>query len=255
MKKLFASLLESRRLYKEFKKTNKIYKVFRYSATGIFGIYALILIFPQILFAHQTNHQNLHVHSRLRPNENAIIEILKSADEKLSRSPIYDKSSPQNIFLTESHPFYKFFTLSAYSFGSTMPYVGNVRINKTDIEKDLVIRNTEKPDRRSLSGVIAHEVTHNQISKKYGLVKYMRIPRWKDEGYAEYIAGETTLSFEEGVKLWKANDNSPHLVYFKYHQIVKFLLETENVSVSDLFEKEFDVKELEQKVFKRVCQN
>ncbi|MGI9055940.1 MAG: hypothetical protein ACR2F2_09085 [Pyrinomonadaceae bacterium] len=157
--------------------------------------------------------------------------------------------------MTESHGLYKFFTLSDYSFASTIPMVGHIRINKADIEKDLVLRNTEEPNKRSLSGVIAHEITHNQISQKYGLARYIRIPTWKDEGYSEYVAGETTLSFEEGVKLWKSDKNSLYLDYFKYHQMVKYLLEVEKISVEDLFEKDFNEKELEQKVFNKICQN
>ena len=249
MKKLFALLLESRRKFKEFKKTNKPYKVARYSFSAIGIIYLSILLFPQIIFGHQVSHNNLNVYAWNELNKEGIARVLKSAEERLAKSPIYDENSNQRIFMTESHGLYQFFTISDYSFASTIPVIEHIRINKTNIDEDLVLRNTEMPNKRSLSGVIAHEVTHNQISRKYGLAKYIKIPTWKDEGYSEYIAGETTLSFEEGVKLWKEKgEDSPHLAYFKYHQMVKYLLEVEKISVADLFEKAFDQNELEQKV-------
>ena len=255
MKKTFASIFKIYRVYKEFKKTKKPYKVIRYSFSGIAVIYLSILMFPQILFAHQVKHKNLDVYAWNGLNKENVTKVLESAESRLMKSPIYDKDANQRVFLTESHGLYKFFTISDYSFASTIPVIENIRINKTNIDEDLVLRNTKEPNKRSLSGVIAHEVMHNQISRKYGLATYLRIPTWKDEGYSEYIAGETTLSFEEGVKLWKEDEKSPHLAYFKYHQMVKYLLEIEKISVEDLFEKDFDQEELEQKIYKKICQN
>ena len=170
--------------------------------------------------------ENSELRDVLKIDEEKIEKVLKSAESKLVKSPIYNENVRQKIFMTESHGLYRFFVLSNYSFASTIPVIENIRVNKSRIEDDLVLRNTEEPNKRSLSGVIAHEVTHNQISRKFGLAKYRTIPTWKDEGYSEYIAGETTLSFDEGVKLWKEGESdSPHLAYFKYHQMVKYLLE------------------------------
>jgi hypothetical protein len=82
------------------------------------------------------------------------------------------------------------------------------------------------------------------------------MPDWKEEGYCEYVAGETTLSFEEGVRRWKENPaEDSKYAYFKYHQMVKYLLDDEKISVEDLFNRDFDLKELEAKVFAKICQN
>ena len=254
MKKLFASILKIYQEYKKFKKTNKPYKIIRYAFSGIGIVYLSILLFPQIIFGHQASHKNLDVYAWNDLNKEDVVKVLESADRRLAKSAFYNESVKQKVFMTESHGLYKFFTISNYSFASTIPVIENIRINKTNIEKDLVLRNTEMPNQRSLSGVIAHEITHNQISRKYGLTTYLKIPTWKDEGYSEYIAGETTLSFEEGVKLWKSDNKSPHLAYFKYHQMVKYLLEVEKIAVEDLFENDFNVEELETKVFAQIYQ-
>jgi hypothetical protein len=99
--------------------------------------------------------------------------------------------------------------------------------------------------------VIAHEVTHNSIRKRFGLVNsFTSLPNWKDEGYCEYVAGETTISYEEGVRRWKANpDDHATYAYFKYHQMVRYLLDVEKISVEELFSRDFNEKELEAKVF------
>jgi hypothetical protein len=75
------------------------------------------------------------------------------------------------------------------------------------------------------------------------------MPTWKKEGYAEYVAGESTLSYETGVKMWKDNPkDGTGYQYFKYHMLVKYLLEQEKISVDDLFNRDFDVAALEEKV-------
>lgn len=83
----------------------------------------------------------------------------------------------------------------------------------------------------------------------------MMTPIWKDEGYCEYIAGETTLSFDEGLRLWKENPNdSSRYDYFKYHQMVKYLLQKERISIEELFTKNFDEKELGEKTLASISQ-
>jgi hypothetical protein len=100
-----------------------------------------------------------------------------------------------------------------------------------------------------LSGVIAHEITHLLIKKKFGYWRNLTMPAWKKEGYAEYIAGGSTLPYETGVKMWKENpkDGTGYL-YFKYFMLVKYLIEHEKLSVEDVFNRDFDLQSLEHKV-------
>lgn len=250
--KIINSTFNAYRKYRKFSKTNKTYKAVSYSVMTILITYCLLLIFPQFLFAHEVSHRNFNVYSRQPLDEN-IVRVLDSAEARLIKSPIYNKDLPENILLADSFGFYKFLTLKSSSLGSTIPVLGHSRINKSDISNDLVFRNTTEPNKRSLSGVIAHETMHNQLREYFGLAKYLKIPSWKDEGYCEYIAGETTLSFEEGTKLWKENPNdSSKYDYFKYHQMVKYLLDDEKISVEELFNRNFDEKELATKTFEKI---
>ena len=71
------------------------------------------------------------------------------------------------------------------------------------------------------------------------------------KGYAEYVAGGSTLTFETGVKMWKANpQDGTGYQYFKYYMLVKYLLEHDKLSVDDLFNREVDVQSLEEKVLR-----
>jgi len=51
------------------------------------------------------------------------------------------------------------------------------------------------------------------------------------------------------VPRWKANPkNDTGYQYFKYYSMVKYLLDTEKLSVDELFNRDFDRSELEAKV-------
>lgn len=252
MKTILSAIFNPYRKYRAFAKRNKTYKIINYSFSSIFGIYALLLIFPQFLYGHEISHKNFKVYSREPIGEN-IFRVLDSAEARLMESPIYNKDLRENLLFADSFGFYKFQTLSGRSMGSTIPLIGHSRINKSDIDNDLVFRDGEPPNRRSLSGVIVHETMHNQIRVYFGTIKYYSIPTWKDEGYCEYVAGETTLSYEEGKKLWRENpDDDSKYAYFKYHQMVRYLLDVEKMSVERLFSQKFDQKELEAKVYEFV---
>src|SRR5262249_21942286 len=126
---------------------------------------------------------------------------------------------------------------------------GNVFVNKTDVAHDLVLRDAPANRERSLSGVIAHEVTHLLVRKKVGYLKNLLLPTWKREGYAEYVAGGTLLDRETGVGRWKQRpSNSAGYSYFKYYMLVKSLIDDKKLSVEDVFARDFAVHPLEQEV-------
>jgi hypothetical protein len=147
---------------------------------------------------------------------------------------------------------YAFLSHKAFrSFANSLPFINNIFINKSVVADDLVFLNRREHNKRSLSGVIAHEVTHLFIRKKVGTLRASLMPTWKNEGYCEYIAGDSTITLEEGVKLWKENPNDDSKYkYIKYHLMVKYLLETENLSIEEVFNRDIDIKDLERKVFR-----
>ena len=137
---------------------------------------------------------------------------------------------------------YNLLSHKAYnSFANSVPFVNNVFINKTDIAADRVFIRRSYNDSRSLSGVLAHEVAHLFIRKRYGTVTSMLMPTWKNEGYCEYIAGDTTIPFEEGLRLWRENPaDDTRYRYIKYQAMVTYLLEKEGMSADDLFTRDLD---------------
>ena len=187
-------------------KTGRWKRVYKIGSTvaAVVGVgYLVLLMFPQALFAYSTEHGSFRVYSR-EPIGVEMGTVLDKAEEKLKGSGIYDAGVRRDIYLTGSHAMYAFLSHKAYrSFANSVPFIDNIIINKTDPRSDRVIMNrasTSGSNTRSLSGVIAHETAHLFIRKRYGTIAAALMPTWKNEGYCEYIAGDTTITLEEGIR-------------------------------------------------------
>jgi len=209
------------------------------SALGV--AYVLLLYFPQPLFAYSTRYESFQVYSR-QPIQPELVAVLDSAEARLKTSPIYDASSTRYIYLTDSYGVYALLSHKAYkSFANSVPFIRNVFINKSDVAADRVFVNREVNNSRSLSGVIAHEITHLFIQKRFGTTNAVLTPTWKNEGYCEYVAGDSTITLEEGIRRWRENpSDDTGYRYIKYHLMVKHLIENEGMSVDDLFTQSLD---------------
>ena len=246
------TLINTYREYRAAVKKNKPYKIVRYTLLLIAAAFVFLLVYPQVLFAHEVRYKNFTVYSR-QPLAQDIYTVLDKVEAQLSASAINDTSVRPKIFLTNSQRLYSLLSLyvGSNSFGkgySLLP-TSNVFINEADVSRDLVFRKAATGSQRSLSGVISHEITHHLIRNKFGYVRNIMMPTWKKEGYCEYVAGGSTLDYETGVKMWKANpkDGTGYL-YFKYYLMVKHMLENEKLTVEEFFTRDIDAAALEAKV-------
>ena len=69
-----------------------------------------------------------------------------------------------------------------------MVLTGRTVLNRCDIANDLSWNDQPKFNRRPMHTVLAHESMHQIMRRKLGLLTYLRLPTWKNEGYCEYIA-------------------------------------------------------------------
>lgn len=254
MKPSLSSAIASYRQFRIAKANNRAYRITRNVALALAAALLLLLSFPQLLFAHETSYKNFKVYSR-QPLDQSINAVLDKAEARLATSPLNSDEVKPRLLLVDSFRLYKGFSLylGANSFAKGYPIIptSNIFINKCDPSRNLVFRDAASNSERSLSSVVAHEVTHLLIRKRFGYWRNVTMPAWKKEGYAEYVAGGSTLSYDEGVNKWKANPtDGTGYQYFKYYMLVKYLLEQEKVSVDDLFNRDFDLRTLEEKVLK-----
>jgi hypothetical protein len=213
--------------------------------------YFALLAYPQPLFAYSAQYENrFTVYSR-DPITDDVKQVVAHAEERLRKSPIYTADFDRRVYLAGGHGMYKFLSHKAYhSFAHSVPFLDNMIINRTDAAADKVFLDRPVRNSRSLSGVIAHEVAHLFIRQRYGTVKVMMMPTWKTEGYPEYVAGDSTMTLDEGLQLWRDNpaDDTGYR-YIKYTLMVKHLLENERLSVDDLFTSDMNETEVAARTF------
>lgn len=247
-----SSAFDAYRRYRAAKAQSKLYRTVRYLFFSLAAAYVLLLCFPQVLFAHEVTYKNFTVYSR-QPLDQNVYAMLDKVEARLATSEVNNTQVRPKIFLTNSQRLYSALSLymDANSFGKGFGLLptNNVFINEADVARDLVFRKAPAFNQRSLSEVVAHEVTHLLVREKFGYVKNVTMPAWKREGYAEYVSGGTTIDYATGANLWKANpQNDRGYQYFKYYMLVKYLLDHDKLTVDDLFNRNFDRAELERKV-------
>ena len=169
MNKKLSSALAAYRQYRAAKARSRVYRIARYLFVSIALAYFLLLIFPQVLFAHETSYRDAAVYSR-EPLDQNLQAVMDKAAARLATSEINTPEVQPKIFLTGSFSLYSFLSLyiGGNSFGKGYPLLPttNIFINKSDLAEDLVFRKAAANNERSLSGVIAHETTHFLIRKK-----------------------------------------------------------------------------------------
>ena len=234
----------------EIKAVTSRYLQYLLASVGL--AYLFLLFFPQVLFANEITHDTFTVYSRepLDPNIHAVLDKVEA---RLSASGIDDKGFNPRIFISDSHGLYALLSLYVGSNSFAKGYLAlptnNVFVNRCDVAHDLVFRDAPAYRERSLSGVIAHEVTHLFVREKFGYLRNLTLPEWKQEGYSEYVAGGTLLDDETGVRKWKENPaDSSGYRYFKDYMLVKYLIDVKKMSVEELFNRDFDVASLEKEV-------
>ncbi len=214
-------------------------------------IFIIFIIFPNLSFyRHQVNYEQFNIYSDTEINE-AIYKILDSVEEKLKTSEIYADDLNYRIFISSDFKPYSIFCPSLKdAFAATYPIINNIFISKTDIENNLVQRNADEDNVRSLSSVIIHEVTHKLIENEIGVKANRRLDIWKKEGYCEYVSVESKLDLKEGIKKVYSGSNSfsPAFSYLKYRIFVTYLLDIKGNSFQSLIKTEFDIGHLEKEL-------
>lgn len=232
------------------KKKNK--KLLSWTLSIMAIVYLIFLLFPQMLFANKFEYKNFTVyyHSE-KIDHKALSNVLDNSLQLLERSELFQENVKQKMFICNSYKEFAFFSLrSRKAFAVNHPLSQNIFLTTSDFDKNRIIRNDKMYNTRILSAVIAHETTHSLLENKLGTLKYKMLPSWKNEGYCDFIANESsykTINEKEAACNAEDETNSPSFTYFKYRMLTQFLFEKEGVTINEFLNKEYDLKLLERK--------
>ena len=223
----------------------KLARVIRYTASALAAAYVLLLVFPEVVFAERVVYKNFRVYSSQSIDRN-IYPILDRVQARLATSGIDDPHAVHRIFLCESPGLYRFFAPGkAGSFGVSYGLLNETFLAPSAVATDTITRSAPRHNTRSLSSVIAHELTHLLLARRFGVVRDFFTPSWKKEGFCEYVAGEPTLGRDEGIRLMReGRDNSSGpLSYFISYATMKYLIDVKGDSVERIFATDYPVKD------------
>ena len=191
-------------------------RLFSRSAIGIAIAYLVFLINPQVVFSHSLTHQNYTIHSD-HPLPAETFDVLKRADRLLQESEIFSRNDHHHIFLCNGPGWFRTFNpRGSDRLYATSHATGNIFIANGDPATDMAWKTSGTNIIRSLSGLIAHEVTHNLVRDHLGVLPQWRLPAWKNEGYAEYISIHGQKEYELAIAKdlpRTVKPNSIHPVY------------------------------------------
>lgn len=230
----------------------RIFSLKRISLILIASIFVFIAIiaYPQAYyFNDKIEYKNFRVYCDIKiPDQ--IYPILDEVDLLIRQSDCYDPHLKFNIFLRSDVNKYNLFPgqFPDGGFGQTISLIKNVFIYKSDCVTNTSY--THLGHTRTLSNVLAHELTHVLVENKWLLKSkseyfdknsLLEFGLWKEEGYAEYVAGGSSISLDDGLKMLN-NEVSiecvPQFEYFKYWLAVRHLILKKHMTFEEiLYEK------------------
>lgn len=171
---------------------------------------------PQLLaFPYRAESAIGPVRSERAIDAAALARVGDETRRLLSRSPISRPNDVRPIYLTQGGWRWRWLALSsAGSFAVTRLLTKAIVVNRSDLAADRVWNGRAVGGERHLGTVLAHEVTHGDIRHRYGLLRSARYPQWLVEGYAEHVAGESSLSADDVRRLEAAGTAHPALAYY-----------------------------------------
>lgn len=161
-----------------------------------------------------------------QPIEPRIQQILARSDGLLRASPINDPGIERKIVLTSGG--WRWRVLALNSSGSVAfrrPFSNVLILNRSDIVSDRVTNGAPVGGMRTISGTIAHETVHLLLAHHLGEFRAMRLPTWKQEGYADYIGGETSVDPRDEQRIRDKDPKSAVLRYYEGRRRVAAFLE------------------------------
>ena len=236
----------------------KTKKMFNWLLGGISFSYFLAIVFPSFLFANKLEYKSFSVHYHSNDiNTEELKLVLDKSESLLYNTELFKKGISQDIFICNGYSEFTFFALmSRKAFAVNYPIFQNIFISKSSVLQNYILRNGKENNKRTLSGVIAHETVHSLLENKLGLLKYKLLPSWKNEGYCDFIANESSFNEQKGLTNIcndEVNSESASFKYFKYRKITQYLFEERKITLEKFLNDDFEMEEINKNLKKKYC--
>jgi hypothetical protein len=226
---------------------------FRLMVTGmfLFGLLIIFILNPTILYANKTSLGNYSIYHNKPLNKN-FQTLLQQSNSIIKSSEIYNPELKIDICLKDGSA-YPGLIEKVLGRESISTFYNKVVFNAGEVDFD---NNYIKIDghKLNLTEMLAHVQVHCLEFKKYGLWKSNPIakhPKWKWEGYAEYIGRQHSAdkNLKDNIQKllqaervnnagWMMLADSTEIItaFFKYRLLIQYCLEIKKMSFMQLME-------------------
>lgn len=198
-------------------------------------LYAGLHVFPQALFAYSVTASGITIYSR-SPLPPEAASCAARAAELIKQSELAVPHRHERVFVCDAPWLFRLFHPTSRGFAFSVPVTDNVFVAAADFSGDVAMRSGPDFSKRSFSSVAAHEITHGLIRHRLGLLRGIRLPSWVAEGYCDFVARESSFPEAEGLRLFASGQSHPSMSYryFTYRQMVRYLVEDEHLTFSEV---------------------
>lgn len=192
---------------------------------------------PQLLawpYSAEIGHTRIYSESPIPPEMRA---VLARSDALVARSPFADPGLERRLFLTDGGWRWDLLALTSRgAFALRRPLRDAIVVNASNVAADRVENGAPVGGARSLSGVIAHETTHLIVAHRLGEWRAFMLPGWKSEGYADYVARESSLGDADYARLRANGARRDAMFYYEARRRVAEALRRNGGNVDALLE-------------------
>lgn len=194
----------------------------RWLGSALLLVPAAAIAKPELLpWPYQARIGRFDVYAAEAPTP-ALAADLTRAEALLRRSPIDDPAEREALVMTGGGWRWRVLAVgSAGAFALRRPAGGALVVGRADAAADRIFAGDRT---RRLSAVVAHETTHALVAHRLGMLKAAALPRWVQEGLADHVAQESTLTPAEAERLRRTDPGDPALFYFDARRRVEAAL-------------------------------
>lgn len=199
-------------------------------------------VFPALIFHQALTAEGVTVRATA-PLPEQTKERIDEAMSLVRRSELYMPNRREEIAFCNNHALFVALAPGhGDAFAYSLPVTDHVFIANTDVAQNICRRAGDRYNQRSLSAVMAHEITHGLIRHRLGVLRAMMLPSWIAEGYPDYVAKESSFPEEAGVRLLREGkeDPSPSFRYFVARKMVQHLADDLHLSFAQIVERAGD---------------
>lgn len=188
----------------------------RIACGGAVVVAGVVHVPAALAFPHRADFGRTTVLSEQPIDRAAMGQVLARADGLLAASPLYRPGLSRQVVLTDGGWRWDLLSIGARdSIAFRRPFAHALIFNRSSVTADRVTNGAPLGGVRTLSGTIAHEMTHRLVADHIGEWSAMRLPAWKREGYPDYVAQETSIRPQDEALIRARDPNAKVLAYYE----------------------------------------